>query len=264
MNLEMMHGSAASYSSGLQIVRVLSERWLANEGYCPSCSGRLEPHPNNHPAADFYCFACRLDFELKSNGRSFGGKVVDGAYSAMMRRLASDNAPSLFLLSYRRPSYTVAGLQVIPSHFLHRRVIEPRKPLGAGARRAGWQGCNILLNQLPSSARIDVILDGKFIPRASVRKVWANTAFLRQTSVTERGWLMETMRCIETLQARTFTLQALYKFEPDLSVLYPGNNNIKAKLRQQLQRLREAGDIRFLGGGRYQVLSHSSIRIDNT
>ena len=255
----MMHGSAASYTSGRQIVRVLSERWLTNQGYCPSCSGGLTAHPNNHPAADFYCSACRLDFELKSKDGSFGRKVVDGAYSSMMRRITSNSAASLFLLTYKRPSYVVEGLQVVPSHFLHGGIIEPKKTLSETARRAGWQGCNILLNHLPSSARIDVIQNGQAVPRSVVSATWASTAFLRRISVSDRGWLAETMRCIERLKTSSFSLEALYRFEGELSRRFPKNNNIRAKLRQQLQRLRDQGQIHFLGNGLYQVLAHGAI-----
>jgi len=250
----MMHQSAALYSSSLQIVRVLSERWLANQGYCPSCSRSLIAHPNNHPAADFFCSACRLD--LSKDG-PFGRKVVDGAYSAMMLRIASDSAPSLFLLSYKKPSYIVTGLQVIPSHFLHKGIIEPKKALSETARRAGWQGCNILLNALPSSAKIDIVVRGELVPRLQVQTAWANNAFLRHTSVSERGWLSETMRCIEALRSASFSLEDVYRFEGELSKRYPKNNNIRAKLRQQLQKLRDMGHVRFLGNGVYEVPSAS-------
>ena len=250
----MMHSSAASYSSGLQIIRVLSERWVGNHGYCPSCSGNLAAHPNNHPGADFQCPSCRLDFELKSKDGLFGRKVVDGAYSTMMQRITSNIAPSLFLLSYRRPAYTVVGLQIVPSHFMHGGIIEPKNPLSATARRAGWQVCNILLNQLPNSARIDIVLAGRVIPKSQVRARWVYTSFLRQTSVSERSWLAETMRCIEALKASAFSINELYAFEHDLSRRYPKNNNIRAKLRQQLQKLRDAGLVRFLGKGLYEVV----------
>jgi len=47
------------------------------------------------------------------------------------------------------------------------------------------------------------------------------------------------MNCIESLNKNEFSLQEIYKFENDLKVLHPENNNIKAKIRQQLQFLRD-------------------------
>jgi Dam-replacing HTH domain len=42
-------------------------------------------------------------------------------------------------------------------------------------------------------------------------------------------------------------------FEPRLAALYPGNNNVRPKIRQQLQVLRDRGWLEFLGRGRYRV-----------
>ncbi|TMH35011.1 MAG: hypothetical protein E6H66_08620 [Betaproteobacteria bacterium] len=44
-------------------------------------------------------------------------------------------------------------------------------------------------------------------------------------------------------------------YEPLLATLFPGNNNIRPKLRQQLQQLRDLGQISFLGKGRYARLA---------
>lgn len=52
----------------------------------------------------------------------------------------------------------------------------------------------------------------------------------------------------EKINKSEFTLLDVYEFENKLHSLYPKNNNIKAKIRQQLQILR---DNNFLGNGRY-------------
>jgi type II restriction enzyme len=46
----------------------------------------------------------------------------------------------------------------------------------------------------------------------------------------------------------------VYSFERELAAIYPGNHNIRAKVRQQLQVLRNAGFIEFLGNGSYRLL----------
>ena len=43
----------------------------------------------------------------------------------------------------------------------------------------------------------------------------------------------------------------VYFFENQLSIIHPNNHNIKAKIRQQLQILRDKGFIEFLGNGKY-------------
>jgi len=41
--------------------------------------------------------------------------------------------------------------------------------------------------------------------------------------------------------------------EDRLKAIYPGNNNVRAKIRQQLQVLRDQGYLSFVGRGRYRV-----------
>jgi len=47
------------------------------------------------------------------------------------------------------------------------------------------------------------------------------------------------MNIVESLEKKEFELQDIYNFENDLRILHPENNNIKAKIRQQLQVLRD-------------------------
>ena len=56
----------------------------------------------------------------------------------------------------------------------------------------------------------------------------------------------------EIIQAE-FELQDVYAFEQRLSAIYPDNNNVRPKIRQQLQVLRDNGYLKLLGGGRYRL-----------
>ena len=62
------------------------------------------------------------------------------------------------------------------------------------------------------------------------------------------------MKCIERLDKKEFLLQDIYDFENDLNLLHPENNNIKAKIRQQLQLLRDKNYFEFLERGKYRIL----------
>ncbi|MGN1347846.1 MAG: hypothetical protein ACI4VI_02775 [Acutalibacteraceae bacterium] len=46
----------------------------------------------------------------------------------------------------------------------------------------------------------------------------------------------------------------MYSFESELKIKHPKNNNIKPKIRQQLQFLRDRGFIEFLGNGKYEKI----------
>ena len=68
------------------------------------------------------------------------------------------------------------------------------------------------------------------------------------------GWVADVLRCVERIGIRKFTLAEVYAFENYLSELHPENNNVKPKIRQQLEVLRDAGVLEFLGPGQYQLL----------
>ena len=242
------------YTSGTQSARVWTERWVRDQMYCPNCGAvRISSFPNNSPVADFFCVSCKEEFELKSQRNVFGAKVADGAFRTKCDRLAASNNPSLFLLNYDRTHLSVINLMVVPKHFFIREIIEERKPLRATARRAGWIGSRILLNQVPASGKIFIVRNGRVEPKEDVLTQWRETLFLRDEGLEARGWLIEVMKCVEAIGRHEFDIDDIYAFEAHLGRLYPGNQNVKPKIRQQLQYLRDRGYLDFLSHGRYRL-----------
>ena len=170
----------------------------------------------NRPVADFHCKRCSEEYELKSQKSKFGAKVVDGAFGTMCERLAETNNPNLLLLNYDLKQFGVTNLFVVPKHFFVREIIEKRKPLATTARRAGWTGCNILLNQIPESGKIFFVREGQLQDKGKVLDQWRNTLFLRDESPDARGWLIEVMKCVELVGKREFDLNSVYAFEERL------------------------------------------------
>lgn len=246
------------YSSGSQSARVWTERWVRASAYCPNCgSPAMSAFPNNSPVADFFCTQCREEYELKSKRNTFGTKVEDGAYGTKCERLAANNNPNLFLLNYDLDKLSVTNLLVVPKHFFVQALIEKRRPLGPTARRAGWIGSRILLNQIPESGKIYIVRAGQIEPKESVLSRWKQTLFLRDQTQEGRGWLIEVMKCIESLGRRDFQIDDVYAFEDHLSRIYPGNQNVRPKIRQQLQFLRDRGYLEFMSRGYYRLRSES-------
>lgn len=68
------------------------------------------------------------------------------------------------------------------------------------------------------------------------------------------GWKLEVFKCVDSISEQTFSLNKVYEFENDLKKIYPENENITHKIRQQLQYLRDLGLIEFLGNGKYRKL----------
>jgi type II restriction enzyme len=49
-----------------------------------------------------------------------------------------------------------------------------------------------------------------------------------------------------------FSLSDVYSRAADLRLLHPRNRHVEAKIRQQLQRLRDMGFLDFVGRGHYR------------
>ena len=246
------------YSSSSQSARAWTEQWVRTWAYCPNCgASKINPFPNNSPVADFHCTECKEEYELKSQKSQFGNKVLDGAFKAKCERLAADNNPNLLLMNYDLKLLSVTNFLVVPKHFFVREIIEERKPLAPTARRAGWVGSNILLNQIPQSGKIYIVRNGHVAPKDSVLTQWNRTLFLRDQGQDARGWLVDVMKCIEDLGKTEFRIEDVYAFEDRLSRIYPGNRNVKPKIRQQLQYLRDRGYLDFVSRGYYRLRSTS-------
>ena len=251
--------SQARYDSGSQQARVWTERWVADWMFCPNCgASQLSQFPANSPLADFFCPGCSDQYEVKAkNGKSFGKSVADGAYDTKIARLKSNTNPNLLLLGYDKSAREVRNVCVVPKHFFIPEIIQRRKPLAETARRAGWVGSNILLDQVPEAGRIYVLRDGQPEQKDAILSKWQQTLFLRDQSVEARGWLLDVMKAVEAIGRPDFSLDDVYAFEERLQLIYPNNNNVRPKIRQQLQVLRDNGYLDFVGRGQYRLLSAS-------
>ena len=255
MKLEFNLRAAQGYKSKSQIARVLTENWVKTNVYCANC-GRdaLNDFENNRPVADFFCSSCNEQFELKSKKGKIGKRIVDGAYESMIERITSDKNPNFFFLNYETATQSVRNFLIIPKHFFTSQIIEKRKPLSVTARRAGWVGCNIVLDSIPESGKIFYVKDKDVADKKDVQAQWRKTAFLNQTCQKSKGWLLDVLGCIDTLPADEFELSDVYAFEDRLGALHPENKFIRDKIRQQLQYLRDKGYIRFVSRGHYQKI----------
>ena len=250
MNLHFNQNLAKNYKSPNQIIRVLSEDWVAKQSYCPNCDAEpLAEFTNNQPVADFYCANCNEQYELKSKQAKLSNIINDGAYDTMIERISSDNNPNFFFLTYSQ-EYSVNNFLIIPKHFFKPDMIVKRKPLSVTAKRAGWVGCNIDLRQVPESGKVFLVKNQQVISRDNVTEQFQKTLFLRKQSTASRGWTLDVWQCIDKLNVN-FSLNQVYAFADELQRKHPENNHIKDKIRQQLQVLRDRGIIEFTGRGRY-------------
>ena len=246
---------AAAYTSRSQAARAVTETWVAENLYCPSCSSEaLDRTKPGTKVVDFLCPVCTEPFQLKSQSHPFRYRVLDSAYGPMIQSIANFTVPSFLFLHYNPLEWMVRDLFLVPRHFISLSLIEKRPPLRPTAERADWVGCNILLSSLPQDARIDAVRNGIDASPRDVREAWRAFSFLQEGTADSRGWIADVLACVREIRRIEFTLDDVYAFEGRLGELHKDNRNVRPKIRQQLQVLRDRGVLEFLGRGRYRVI----------
>jgi type II restriction enzyme len=244
----------ANYKSGAQRARIATETWGHDNLYCPNCgSANLTRTPTNAPTVDYFCPGCDAPFQLKAQSCAFSRRIVDAAYGTMVKAIRENRTPNLFALHYDASEWAVVNVIVIPRFAFPFSAIEKRQPLGPTARRAGWVGCNILLDAIPTDAKIRIVESGSVVPHESVREQYARVRPLANLNVEQRGWTLDVLNAVRSLGKERFSLADVYTREDRLSRQHPNNRHIRDKIRQQLQVLRDLGLLRFLGSGQYHL-----------
>ncbi|GAC1629099.1 MAG: type-2 restriction enzyme DpnI [Candidatus Acidiferrum sp.] len=254
MDLNLPTTGLDRYKSASQRARVGTEAWGAANFFCPSCeSPRLTQSTHNTAAIDYVCPVCESSFQLKSQAKVFGSRIVDSAYSQMKRAILEDRTPNLFVLHYDLAEWAVRTIILIPRFAFALSAVERRNPLAPTAQRAGWVGCNILLDKIPLDARIPIIHEGEALPRQGVRDAYQRLRPLEKLRAENRGWTLDVLQVVQSLGKTDFTLADVYAHTEALFKLHPKNAHIRDKIRQQLQVLRDLGLLEFLGSGSYRL-----------
>lgn len=172
----------------------------------------------------------------------------------MIKRIIDISNPNFFFMSYNKTDLKVIDFLMVPKYFFSPEIIEKRKALSDTARRAGWTGCNILINQIPDEGRIYIVKNEMEIPQKDIIAKVKRTEFIKQYRLDARGWMLDVLNCVNQIDERDFTLHQMYKFENMLAAKHPDNKHVRDKIRQQLQVLRDKGILEFRGRGNYRKL----------
>lgn len=257
MDLTLDASLASDYKSPAQIARVVTEAWFEDQAYCPNCTtDTIEAHRPGKKVEDFHCPTCDRRVQLKAKSRSFGRRIVNSAYQPKIKAIRANEAPDYAFLRYDKDDWRVQSLLYVPGHFLTPGAVEAREPLSDSARRSGWVGSNILLDRIPEQGRLWFVDGGEAVPRDEVRERFDRLGFVADRDVEGRGWLADVLGCVEELVSEPgdeFTLEEMYGFEDELSERWPDNEHIRAKIRQQLQVLRDEGVLEFVERGLYRM-----------
>ena len=253
--MSMDSSLAGAYPSRSQAARAVTEAWVGENLYCPSCPSEvLRSTKPGTRVIDFRCPHCAETFQLKSKAHPFHHRVLDSAYEPMIQSILTSTVPNFLFLHYQADQWIVRDLFLVPRHFLSASFVEKRPPLSPTARRRGWIGCNLLLSALPQDARVHAVRNGIEIPSEDVRERWRAFSFLKDRKPESRGWMADVLACVREIRKPDFSLGDIYAFEERLGALHKDNLNVRPKIRQQLQVLRDRGMLQFLGGGKYRTV----------
>ncbi|WP_418185049.1 DpnI domain-containing protein [Aliarcobacter vitoriensis] len=254
MNLKSYFELGNKYKSNSQKARVFTEMFVEETFYCPYCGSSLIGCDNNDKVRDFNCSKCNENYELKSKqGKSLGKTIADGKFNTMIERINSNSNPNFYFLNYDKNNFDVINFCAVPNYFFTPNIIIPRRK--GIPNRPDYIMCNIYISNIPSSGKIFYVKDREIISKDKVLYDWNKTLFLKNSNNIEvKGWLLDIMQCIEKLDGKKFSLRDLYIFENYLKIKHPENNNIQAKIRQQLQNLRDKGYLKFTNRGNYEVI----------
>jgi type II restriction enzyme len=248
---------AEEYTSKSQQTRVVTETWAEENLYCLNCdSDRIEAHRPGKKVEDFLCPSCGRRIQLKAKRGTHGNKVASSAYQPTIEAIRNDEVPDYAFLSFDPSEWQVTHLFVVPGQFITPTVVEKREPLSSNAERSGWVGSNIRLDRIPEIGRIELVSGSQHSPRSVARREFEQAKFLSGRTVSTRGWTAAVMDCLDDLPIEPgdqFELADVYQFEDRLSRMYPENQHVRAKIRQQLQVLRDEGLVDFLGNGTYRL-----------
>jgi type II restriction enzyme len=110
------------------------------------------------------------------------------------------------------------------------------------------------MSNIPEFGKIFYVQNGIAKSKNEVLEKWSKTEFVKSAqNIEAKGWLLDVLVCVEKIKKTDFFLDDVYAFEAYLKAKHPLNNNVKAKIRQQLQFLRNKGVIEFLGRGQYRT-----------
>jgi type II restriction enzyme len=171
----------------------------------------------------------------------------------MKRAIVEDRTPNLFILHYDLAQWTVRTVILVPHFAFALSAVECRKPLAPTARRAGWIGCNILLDKIPMDARIPIVESGRARRPSDVRLAYQRLRPLEKMKVETRGWTLDVLHVVRAVNKSEFSLAEVYSQAHQLANLHPKNAHVRDKIRQQLQVLRDLGLLEFLGAGSYRL-----------
>jgi hypothetical protein len=146
-----------NWKSESRIVGEACEYYIKSNIKCVRCNdNNFEKCKTNEQSKDLICISCNQKFQVKAknatqkqvnnikNKNKF--KTIGGEYSTTLKNI--NEQIDYFIILYEKQSYKIINILYIKNENINSDCIIPRKPLSITAKRSGWQGCNILFDNL--------------------------------------------------------------------------------------------------------------------
>lgn len=144
-------------ATGKQLLGSWGEAHVVKTCACPRCKRvkTLKRLPVNFKCADLVCDFCGFLAQVKTATVADVAcpprTVLGAAWKPQQERMAAAIYFPLFLVL---KSGRDVAIYYLPTDFQSEALFRPRAPLGAEAKRAGWQGFLYCLDALPEGALV--------------------------------------------------------------------------------------------------------------
>jgi len=140
-----------------RIIGEACEEYVINNVKCNRCNKlNYEKCKANEKSTDLICINCNKKYQVKAKRTTVKKmekllidkifKTIGGEYSTTLKSIEEDI--DYLIILYDEKSYNIYNILYINSECINSSCILPRKPLSSTAKRAGWQGCNIVFNNI--------------------------------------------------------------------------------------------------------------------
>lgn len=157
---------------------------------CPRCNRErhLTALPANFQCADLICKFCGFLAQVKATTVHDGqrpDRILGAAWAPQHEQILAGIYQPLYVVGFST-SGRLVRIDYVPAHILAATplVFEPRKPLGATAKRAGWTGFNYNLSVIPAIGIKQVYPLAKGRRTTAVTAPVATDAPVRETDLT--------------------------------------------------------------------------------
>lgn len=146
-----------NWKSESRIVGESCEYYIMNNIKCIRCNeSNFEKCKTNEQSKDLICISCNQKFQIKAKSSTQKQvnniktknlfKTLGGEYSTTLKHI--DEQIDYLIILYEKLSYKIISILYINHENINSKCIIPRKPLSITARRAGWQGCHIIFDNI--------------------------------------------------------------------------------------------------------------------